>query len=284
MSIWTKLFGRAPSPRPTATAAQVGAVAETWQSAARALLTDETNWRLVRELLDPLEAAGLRINFTLDRDLIVVRFLCGIAFCYETSDLMTFCAGDAVEGEKRSLDLRVFFDLASETDYFFGFEGINAVLPKLSTMSDEAWIDMTFEHSLSIFENVRVICIVNEHGPGDYVPQKVKELEALACGDFTIELVTETRKSDFLVGRVTLSDGQSVSFDIRKEKRPDLTSFFKAMNSLIAHLDKGRFIVVPNSGDDGFVLYLRGDEQVAFRHWAERQRYSDGYTLGDRIE
>ena len=48
MSIWAKLFGRTASARPSATAAQVGAKIEKWQSAARLLLANETNWRLVR--------------------------------------------------------------------------------------------------------------------------------------------------------------------------------------------------------------------------------------------
>jgi hypothetical protein len=159
------------------------------------------------------------------------------------------------------------------------------VLPKLSTLSDDELNDMLAAHSSSIFENAYTICIVNEHGFGEYVPQHVRELEALACGDFAVQSVTETKRPNILVGEVTLSDGQFVSFEIGDRKRPDLTPFLDAMNSLIAPLDKGRFVTVVTGNSEGFiVLYLRPHEQVAFRAWSERQHFADGSTPGDWLE
>jgi len=69
------------------------------------------------------------------------------------------------------------------------------------------------------------------------VPQHVRELETLACGDFAVQSVTEAATPGLLIGRVTLGDGQCASFEIGDEKRSDLAPFLTAMNSLIAHLE-----------------------------------------------
>lgn len=283
--IWTKVFGRASPAQPYATAEQVRSNVENWKSNARALLANEANWRLVRESLGRLEGAGLRIDPALDRDLIAVRFLRSFANWSEGDDLATLFADQQTGVATNSIDLAVLDDLADESDAFYDFEDIDVVLPKLSALSDEDLDDVIAALSGSIFENAYTICIVNEHGPGEYVPQHVHELEALACGDFVVQSVTETKKPRLLAGGVTLSDGQYASFEIVDEKRPDLTPFLKAMNSLIAHLDKGRFMAVVTGSSEGFiVLYLRPDEQVAFRSWSEGQRFADGSIPGDWLD
>jgi hypothetical protein len=138
----------------------------------------------------------------------------------------------------------LFKDLAGDSSAFYDFGDIGVVLPRLSTMSEEDLNNAIAAHSRSIFEKAYTICIVNEHGPGEYVPQHVRELETLACGDFAVPSVTEATTPGLLIGRVTLGDGQCASFEIGDEKRPDLTAFLTAMNSLIAHLDEGRFVAV----------------------------------------
>ncbi len=282
MAIWAKLFGRAAPVLPDVPPKQILSKTEI---VARALLSDEHNKQLVLGSLDRLEAAGLRIRATLDRDLIVVRFLRGFADRYESDELVTFFADKGSGGAKNSFDLTVFWDLASETDAFNGFEEIDSALPKLSAMSDEALSDMLDDHSYPIFENAATICIVNEHGPGEYVRQHVGELGALACGDFEIQSIIDSHKSGRLVGRVTLRDGQSGSFEVIDEKRPDLTPFFKAMNSLVAPLGKGRFLaVLTGSSEDVIALYLRPSEQIAFRNWEERQYCAGGPAPVDWLE
>ena len=278
----TKFSGRASPVRHYATAEQNGSEIETWKRNAHALLANEANWRLVRESLGRLEGAGLRINPELDRDLIIVRLLRSLANQFEGDDLATVFAEQKTGVAGSSIDLVVLSDLADETDAFFDFEDVDVVLPKLSTMSDEDLDDLIAIHSSTIFENAYTICIVNEHGPGEFVPQHVHELETLACGDFAVKSVGETTKPQLLVGRVALSDGQSASFEIGDEKRPDLTPFLKAMNSLIAHLQRGRFVAVISGSSEGFiVLYLRPQEQAAFRVWSEQQRFADGSIPGD---
>lgn len=283
--IRTKLSGRAPAVRHYATAEQVRSKIEKWKSNAYALLANEANWRLVRESLGRLEEAGLRINPELDRDLIVVRFLRTFANWVEGDDLATFFSEQKTRVARNSFDLLVLDDLAGESDAFYDFDDIDVVLPKLSTVSEEDLNNAITTHSRSIFENAYTICIVNEHGPGEYVPQHVRELEALACGDFAVQSVTETAAPHLLIGRVTLGDGPYASFEIGDEKRPDLTPFLSAMNSLIAHLHKGRFVAVVSGNSEGFiVLYLRPHEQIAFRDWSERQRFADGSIPGDWLE
>lgn len=280
-----KFSGRASFAQPNATSEPVISGMEKWKSNARALLVNDANWRLVRDALDRLESAGLRIDSSLDRDVIVVRFLRNAANWYEGDDLATFFAEKKTEIANNSIDLLMLEHLAGESDAFYDFDDIGHILPKLSSVSDDDLDDMIAAHSCPIFENAYTICLVDEHGPGEYVPQHVHELEALACGDFVVQSVTETQKPGLLVGVVTLSDGQSVSFEIGDEKRPDLTPFFEAMNSLIARLDKGRFVAVVTGNSDSFVvLYLRSHEQAAFRDWSERQRFADGSTPGDWFE
>ena len=283
--IWTKFSGNASAARPNTAAAHVRSKIDKWKSDAQALLANEANWRLVHESLWRLEAAGLRIDSALDRDLIVVRFLRSFANWCEGDDLAKFFTNQKTAVARNSIDLMVLDDLACESDAFYDFEDIDIVLPRLSTMSDDDLDDLIAAHSLSIFANAYTIVIVNEHGPGEYVPQHVRELEALACGDFAVQSVTETARPHLLVGGVTLTDGQYTSFEIAHEKRPDLTPFLKAMNSLIAHLGKGRFLAVVTGSSEGFmVLYLRPHEQVAFRDWSERQRFADGSIPGDWLE
>lgn len=282
--IRTRFLGRAFARQPSATADEITENIEKWKSRANALLANDANWRLVRDSLTRLEGAGLRIRPNLDRDMIVVRFLRNTANWLEDDDLPTKFA-EQKSGEGNTIDLVVFMDLADETDAFYDFEDIAVVLPKLSTLSDENLGDLIAEHSLSIFENAYTLNVVNEHGPGEFLAEHVGELESLACGDFTVQSVMETRETNLLVGRVTLSDGQSAAFEIGDEKRPDLDPLLKAMNSLIAHLNKGRFVAVVTGNSDSFiVVYLRPQEQVAFRDWSERQRFADGSAPGDWLQ
>lgn len=279
---WAKFLGRDSIARDSATAQPIKSPIETWKTNARALLAKDANWQLVRESLGRLEEAGLRINPELDLDLIVVRFLRDFANQFEGDDLATVFSGQERGGAASSIDLAAFEDLTRETDALIDFEDIDVVLSKLSTMSEEDLDNLITLHSDTIFENAFTICIVNEHGPGEFVPRHVRELETLACGDFTVESVVETTKPQLLVGGVTLSDGQCASFEIGIEKRPDLTPFLKAMNSLIAHLEKGRFVaVITGSGDNFIVLYLRPQEQAAFRDWSQQQRFADGSIPDD---
>jgi hypothetical protein len=268
MSIWARLFGRSPRVLPGSTEV---VLSET-EAVARRLLSNDANKQIVLGSLERLEAAGLRIRPALDRDLIVVRFLRSFADMYEADDLTSFFADS-----RNSLDLIVFWGLASETDAFFGFDHIDTILPKLSAVSDEALSDMLDEHAFSIFENAAAVCIVNEHGPGEYVPQRVGEVAGLACGDFGIESITESKEARRLIGCVTLSDGQSGTFELIHEKRPDLTPLFKAMNSLAAPLGIGRFVaVLTGSNEDLIAVYLRPSEQTAFRIWEARQYCAGG--------
>lgn len=268
MSIWAKLFGgisrTLPDPSEQSSFER--------ETAARSLLSNDTNRQIVLGSLERLEAAGLRIRPGLDRDLIVVRLLRSFADEYQAGELATFFKAGAESQAGNSLDLTVFWSLASETDAFHDFDGIDDILPKLSALSDEALSDILDEHADSIFENAASICIVNEHAAGEYVPQHVGELSALACSDLEIESVTESRESGRLVGRVTLGGGQSGTFELSDEKRPDITPLFKAMNSLAIPLGIGRFVAVSTgSSEDLIAVYLRPGEQIAFGNWEERQ-------------
>jgi hypothetical protein len=283
MSIWAKFFGRT-APRPGLPSAQEGE-SEGLQSPMHGLLANETNWRLVREAIERLEAAGLRIYPTLDREVIVVRSLCGLANWCEGDDPVRFFADQEHAVARNSLDLLLLLDLASETDDLYGLEDIDIFLPKYSSLPDEELHDLVSNHSVSIFENASSVCIVNDDEPGDYIRHKLQDLTPLACGDFTVRSVTETKRSNRLAGRVVLSDGQSVSFEIDDEKRPDLTPLFKSVNSLIAPLNKGRFVtVLTGNSEDVIALYLHPNEQAAFLHWAQQQHYANGSILGDWIK
>lgn len=257
MSLLAKLFNRIIPARSAPE-----------NSATRTLLSNETNKQILRESLERLEAAGLRICRSMDRDLIVVRSLLEVGRWSEGDDLAVWSAKS-----RNSLDLVAFWELASETNVFHDLEDIGAVLPKLSSLP----ADELDEHSHSIFENAASICIVNEHAPGEYLRQQVNDLEALACGDFAIKSIAESAEPDRLAGRIALDYGRSASFKLRDEKRPDVTPLFKAMNSLIAPSGNGRFAAVSTgSGEELIAVYLRPGEQIAFRAWEERQHCASG--------
>lgn len=288
MSIWSRLFGHAAPVRPGPTATHISSNREI---AARPLLSDGANKQLVHGSLVRLEAAGLRIGDALDRDLIVARFLLSfavgniVAVGNVVDDLTAFFADKENGGSKNSLDLTVFWALASETGVFCDFEEIGTVLPKLSEMPDEELSDMLDKHSKPIFENAAAIWIVNEDGPGEYVRRLVGEMTGLAGGDFDVQSVTESNQSSRVVGTVTLNNGDTGLFDVSYEKRPDLTTFFKMMNSLVAPLGKGRFVVVLTGGSDDLIaIYLRPSEVTDFRNWEERQYCAGGPTPVDWLE
>ncbi|MFG1343554.1 hypothetical protein V5F59_01555 [Xanthobacter autotrophicus DSM 431] len=273
---WAKLF-----PRPQHVETQM----DEWKRKAGALLANNANWQLVREVLGRLESAGLRIKSTLDRDLIVTRVIREHRQWCEGDDIARFYAEKKAAVSHNSLDLLTMIELADYSGALIELNDMSGLLSKNQPMSDRALADMIDAHSQSVFENVYTICSVDEHQPGEYVPQHVRELEALACGDFLVQSVTEAAKPGLLVGSVTLSDGRSVTFEISDEKRPDLTPFLLAMNSLVAHLGKGRFVAVETGSSEGFtVLYLRPNEQIAFRNWSVQQRFADGSVPGDWFE
>lgn len=264
--IWSKLSGRA-APNSF----------DAWKRNVRAVLALETNWRLVRESIDRLDRAGLPIAPSLDRDLMIVRFLRRFAGWGKGDDLAAFFAEAKSPVAHNALDLLVFECLASET---YEFDEIDAVLPKLSGLSDDDRKSLIEAHSCSMFDNAYTMCIVNEHAPGEFLPQHVRELEALAGGDFAVQLVSETEKQERLFGEVMLADGHTASFETGDEKRPDLTPFFEAMSALVAPLNKGRFVVASfGNSEDLVVLYLHPHEQIAFRDWAGEQRFANGTTL-----
>ncbi|WP_157516588.1 hypothetical protein [Methylosinus sp. LW3] len=239
-------------------------------------MSSETNKQFVRESLQRLEAASLRIRPDLDRELIVTRFIVSIADSYDGDEFANYISGEAREGTN-AFDLLMLWSLAGETAAFDGFDDIGEILPRLSSLDDEQLSDLLEAHSFSIFENAMEICIVDEHAPGDYLPQHVGELESLACGDFVVQSVTELHLQDRLIGHVVLADGHSGDIEISDEKRPDLTPFFEAMNALVAHLGKGRFVVALSDNDEALIaVYLRPHEEPAFRGWAERQYCAGG--------
>ncbi len=282
MSIWSRLFRHTTPEQPDPTARHISSKLKI---ASRPLLTDGANRRLVHGSLVRLEAAGLRIGNALDRDLIVVRFLLSFADENSVEDLTTFFCNKGNGGSKNSLDLTVFWKLASETNVFYGFEEIGNVLPKLLDMPPDKLSEMLDKHSKPIFDNAATIWIVNEDNPGEYVRRQVGELAGLAGGDFDVKSITESNQSNRIVGEVTLSNGNSGLFDMSDEKRPDLTNFFKMMNLLVAPLGKGRFVVVlTGGGDDLIPIYLRPSERIDFRDWAKRQYCAGGPTPVDWLE
>jgi hypothetical protein len=273
MSIWAKLIGRI---FPARAAASSEAIFAKRNATALALLSSETNKQFVRESLQRLEAASLRIRPDLDRELIVTRFIVSIADSYDGDEFANYISGEAREGTN-AFDLLMLWSLAGETAAFDGFDDIGEILPRLSSLDDEQLSDLLEAHSFSIFENAMEICIVDEHAPGEYLPQHVGELESLACGDFVVQSVTELHLQDRLIGHVVLADGHSGDIEISDEKRPDLTPFFEAMSALVAHLRKGRFVVaLSDNGEALIAVYLRPHEEPAFRDWAERQYCAGG--------
>ncbi len=273
MSIWAKLIGRT---FPARAAASSEAIFAKRNAAALALLSSESNKQFVRKSLRRLEAAGLRIRPDLDRELIVTRFMTSFADFYDGDKFANYISGAARDGTN-AFDLLMLWSLACETDAFDGFDDIGDILPRLSSLDDEQLSDLLEAHSFSIFENAMEICIVDEHAPGEYLPQHVGELESLACGDLVVQSVTESHRQDRLIGHVVLADGHSGDIEISDEKRPDLTPFFEAMNALVAHLRKGRFAVaLANNEEHLIAVYLRPHEESAFRDWADRQYCAGG--------
>ncbi|QGM97130.1 hypothetical protein [Methylocystis parvus] len=266
MSFLTKLFARIFPGAARATASYR-------RDIPAALLGNETNWRMAREMLARLETAGLRIRPGLDRDLIVFRFLLSVEYWCEGDDLAAWAAET-----KNSFDIIGFWNLARETDAFHGLEDIGAVAPKLAFLDPDAMDAMLEAHRFSIFENAAAICFINEHFPGQYAPEHVEAFMALAVGDLSIQDVTETRGEgeEELVGRVTLADGRTESFTMRAEKRPDPTPLFETMNAIAALQGAGRFIAVVSAGEDLIVVRLQPEEKIAFRAWADRQYCAAG--------
>jgi hypothetical protein len=277
MSLWARLFGRtssAPSDSIVGHADKANAAA--W---------NDTQKRAVRGALARLAAAGLRIRPTLDRDVIVVRGLRDLADRYGRAGLDAFLESEDIVGEEISLDLALLRALSSGTDAFLDVDGVDALFPHLSALSDEALAGVLDDHSYSIFANATSVRIVNEQEPDDYVRHHVDELAGLGYGDFEIESIETSQNADRIVGRVTLASGQSGAFEFGSEKRPDLTPFFKAMNDLVEPVAKACFLAV-DTGDneDIVILYLCRNEQVAFRDWEKSQFFAVGSSPVDWFE
>jgi hypothetical protein len=275
MSFWTWLFGRSPAPARGLTAEPSPSRTE---RAPPELPLDDENRKLVHEAVARFEAAGLRIRPELDRDVIAVRFVLGVG---EPASFF----GTGGEDAKTSPDLLAFLELVQETDVFHGFGDLDAILPKLSALSDDALNDLAEAHSLSIFENAAEMSVVKEDEPEIYVWDRVWDLKALAGNDFDIASVTARGDKRRISGELALADGRKASFEIEDRKRPDLLPFLKAVNALIAPLNRGRFVTVENGSGESFIaLYLRPDELIAFRTWAEKQYFADGTTPGNWLE
>jgi hypothetical protein len=114
-------------------------------------------------------------------------------------------------------------------------------------------------------------------GDGALSQEHVEAFMALAVGDLSIRDVTETAgEGEELVGRVTLADGRTESFTMRAEKRPDPTPLFATMNAIAARQGAGRFIAVASAGEGLIVVWLRPEEKIAFRAWADMQYCAAG--------
>lgn len=268
MSFFAKFFGRSFSVQTVpAPEEDLGPHLET----TCAPLTDEASKQILIELLSRLETAGLRISPQLDRDLIIVRLLRSLKD-FHPDDLAAYLAKAKENNTEISLDLEVFWLLASETDAFFDLDNSDISDPDVLKLSDDELRDLLDRHSFSIFENAASICFVNENAPGEYLQQLVSDLEALACGDFAVHAITEAADPGVLAGRLTLDDGRFQTLKLQEEKRPDVTPVLKAMNSLLSPSEKGRFVDLDQGSGDAFIaVYLRPGEQTAFRAWVEQQ-------------
>ncbi|MDC7787245.1 hypothetical protein PQJ75_22915 [Rhodoplanes sp. TEM] len=289
MSLWSRLFGRFYAAHQ-ANAAQdpLSEGLHRWNEATRALLGNESNRQFVRDALDRLEHAGLRVSSTLNREIIAVRILRDFANFFEGDDLAVAFANKQEALAKNSFDLLVFLHLAGETDAFYAFDDFDALkadLPSFRALDDDAIETILDDHSCPIFENADIITIVNEHDPGTFLEEKIRQLESLACSDFVIQSVVETTTANRLLGEVTLDDGSSETFEIEHSKRADLTPLFNAMNDLVAHLGKGAFtVVLTGTSEDLIAVYLRPAEQFQFDQWAKQQSYSDGSSPFFRLD
>jgi hypothetical protein len=264
--IWAKISGRTPFATPSRLSIR--------KDNTHDFLANEENWQFVSASLERLENAGFRINPTLDRDLIVFRAICSMAERHEGDDLASLFASTPEAPPEISVDLELLAILSAEDIFFHELRETIRSQRRFSTIEDQSMNALTDTHSRSIFKNAFDIWTVNECNPGEYIPEHVRELEALACGDFVVQSVTETTKPDLLVGVVTLSDGRTVSFEMDDRKRPDVTPFFQAMNALIAHLRKGRFVAISFGSCENFTtLYLHAREEAAFRSWSLEQHY-----------
>jgi hypothetical protein len=253
-----------------------------WRRSMDVLLANEANARLVRDSIRRLEDGGFRIVPTLNRDLLMIRVLRECASRSRAGDLEQFFAGrsDLIGGN--TFDLLMLLDLAGESDAFddlYGGSDLQAVLPDLWTLSEDDRVTILDAHSASIFENAASISVVNEHWPGEFSKEKVKELEALAGGDFTVRSVAETEKPEELVVDLMMDDGASARFEMGAAKRMDLSPLFETVNALLARRNKGRFSVIYCDTEVVTAVYLRPNERPAFHRWAERQRFAAGPLL-----
>lgn len=251
------------------------------------LLTNAQSRQFVQNVLHRLETAGLRIAPELDREIIAVRALLSLSNYYDGDDIKDFFAGG--QGMARnSPDLLIFLDLAAETDRFHGFDDMEALhqaLPAHADLSDDDLEAILNEHSRSVFLNARTMCIVNEHPPEAYVEEKLRELEALAGGDFQIQSITGVEKAETIVGHVVVAGGRSTSFEIEQDKRPDVTPMFQSLNDLITDIGRGGFeVVFTGSSEDLIAVYLRPDEKASFLTWAGQQHYADGSSPPAALE
>lgn len=268
MPFWAKLFGSRRRSRLD----QYLEERRQERERSRALLLNETGKEIIHASLKRLEAAGLRIQPNLNRDLIVVRCLRDFAERYGFDELSASFPPKNGEEPQISVDLMALWALTSEVNVYSDIQDFSTIVSKLSSLSKDALESVLDAHSSTIFENASVICIVNEHEAEDYLRQHVEELCSLTCGDIKIRSLKATQRADRLIGIVTLTDGRHIELNFSAEKRPDLTPFFKSMNALVKPSGVGRFLVVPTgSSEDLVALYLRPSEQIAFREWAERQ-------------
>lgn len=234
------------------------------------------------DTLGRFENAGLRISSKMDREIVVLRALCEMADLVEADDLSTFFADESSSSVRTSPDLQIFLLLSDETSTFSNFDvtsDFGRAIPHLADCNKGEIIEILKEHSTSIFENAIKITYVNEHAPGTYIEEKVRQFESIACGNIEIESVTETTSRGRLEGHVVLEGGKSWSFEIEDGKRPDITPMFDVMNTIAAQNRKGRFeAILTGTSEDLIAVHLRDDEHAAFLRWSEGLHYGTGIS------
>ena len=98
-------------------------------------------------------------------------------------------------------------------DFFYGYSGLETALPDFSNLSEGELARILSAHSTSIFENATSIGIINEHARGEFIKEKMGQLEALADGDFAVQKsLVETETPGFLVVDMTLDHGEFGAF------------------------------------------------------------------------
>ena len=271
MGLWARFFGLFSINRQTRRP-NVSNVAmrREREDRAKIALANTENLTLVGEAISRLQAAGLRIGAGLSRDILIGRYLMDFAELHEGGDVKSYFLHEGRIAAGYTLECSVIFSFSCETNAFDGRDDLGEIFPHLAHLPDEEFDQLFASASLPIFENAATLYITNEHAPGEYLREKMGELEILGMHDFEIEDVLEIRRENNLMGEIILSNDSANKFNITKEKRPNISPLFVALNTVIAPLKKGRFVALfGESSETITAIYLRPDEQRAFRLWSE---------------